>query len=92
MVYHVILAEPESPEYFTCDERELRDILVYFILDKYEDYDKNVLDECVLRVYDDVDIKTMIERASKRGSKDVSYDKTYIVAVINGGETIYSHV
>ena len=90
MVYHLIMADAEIPEYFTCEERELRDILVYFILDKYEEYDKSVLDECVLRAYDNIDIKTMIQRATAK--KDIQYDKTYIVAVICGGETVYSHV
>ena len=88
--YHVIICNDYDYNYrteiVTYKERELRNILVYFILDKYDDYENNKppLDERILHVYDDLPIKEVIERAKSVSDKN----KTYIGAIIEGGSMI----
>ena len=91
-LYHVVVCNDINTEIFTCEERELRDILVYFILDKYDEYDEinPVLDQRILRAYDDLPIKQVIERAS---SAPISRStKTYIGAIIEGGSMVFSNI
>lgn len=88
--YHIVLCDNISTEIFTCCERVLRDILVYFILDKYEEYEEEVLDPCVLHAYDNYEIKDLITRAEQNNTRNT--EKTYIGAVICGGDKLYSNM